>query len=155
MLASSEEEHKLAAQWEPVFLKDVGKAMLRCCCVVLAASRNFGTAWSPCPGLPRVLVDVRHEAAHNELPTLALLQAAARAALAWLAAGYWQRQADHLAAWRGRTAELLQARQLHVTRWPERTHRPSCLAWCWGRPPDQPWFAGCRGGCAHPKAACA
>ncbi len=97
--------------------------------MVLAASRDFSAAWSPCPGLPRVLVDVRHEAAHNELPTLALLQAAARAALAWLAAGYWQRQADHLAAWRGRTAELLQVRQLPVTRgWSSRTGRLCCVS---------------------------
>ena len=60
------------------------------------------------PGLPRLLVDVRHEAAHNELPALPLLRLAARSALAWLAAGYWQRQAEHLAACRARIAELLQ-----------------------------------------------
>ncbi|KAK9842457.1 hypothetical protein WJX81_000972 [Elliptochloris bilobata] len=59
-------------------------------------------------GLPRLLVDVRHEAAHNELPALALLRLAACAALTWLAASYWQRQADHLAACRSRIAELLQ-----------------------------------------------
>ena len=60
--------------------------------------------------MPRLLVDVRHEAAHNELPALPLLRVAVRAALAWLAGGYWQRQADHLAACRARIAELLQVR---------------------------------------------
>ncbi len=53
---------------------------------------------------------MRHEAAHNELPSLAVLRLAARVALAWLAAGYWQRQADHLAACQARIAELLQVR---------------------------------------------
>ncbi len=41
------------------------------------------------PGLPRALVDVRHEATHNELPSLPLLRAAADSALAWLRDNYW------------------------------------------------------------------
>lgn len=55
-----------------------------------------------------MLVDVRHEATHNELPTLALLRLAAGAALDWLRGGYWQRQADHLATCQDRIRDLLQ-----------------------------------------------
>ena len=46
--------------------------------------------------MPRVLVDVRHEAAHNELPSLPVLRLAADHALAWLRHFYWERQADSL-----------------------------------------------------------
>lgn len=40
-------------------------------------------------GLSRLLVDVRHEATHNELPSLSTLQLAARHALDWLVNQYW------------------------------------------------------------------
>ncbi len=40
-------------------------------------------------GLPRALVDVRHDATHGELPSLPLLRAAAAAGLDWLRASYW------------------------------------------------------------------
>jgi len=55
-----------------------------------------------------VLVDIRHEATHNELPSLALLRLAAGHALDWLRASYWQRQADHVAAEHARIRQLLQ-----------------------------------------------
>jgi ribosomal biogenesis protein LAS1 len=58
-----------------------------------------------------VLVDVRHEATHTELPSLALLRLAAGRALDWLRAGYWQRQADHVASEHARVRQLLQVRQ--------------------------------------------
>lgn len=59
-------------------------------------------------GLPRMLVDLRHEATHNELPSLPLLRLAAHQALAWLRACYWQAQADQLAASEARYRQLLQ-----------------------------------------------
>jgi hypothetical protein len=40
-------------------------------------------------GLSRLLVDIRHEATHNELPSLSTLQLAARQALDWLVQQYW------------------------------------------------------------------
>ena len=52
-------------------------------------------------------MDVRHEASHNELPSLALLRVAAGEALAWLQASYWQRQADHLDACAAHISALL------------------------------------------------
>ena len=58
-----------------------------------------------------MLVDVRHEASHNELPSLALLRLAASEALTWLRASYWQRQADHLAACRAHISTLLKVRR--------------------------------------------
>lgn len=59
-------------------------------------------------GLPRVLVDVRHDATHNELPSLAMLRLAADHALAWLNASYWQRQQHHLGTVHARIQQLLQ-----------------------------------------------
>lgn len=47
-------------------------------------------------GLPRLLVDIRHEAAHTELPGLALLQVASKQALAWLKLQYWEQQKEIL-----------------------------------------------------------
>ncbi|BBN10584.1 ribosomal biogenesis protein LAS1 [Marchantia polymorpha subsp. ruderalis] len=43
-------------------------------------------------GLPRLLVDIRHETAHNELPGLPLLQSASKQALEWLKVHYWDQQ---------------------------------------------------------------
>jgi len=51
---------------------------------------------SAAAGLPRLLVDLRHEATHNELPSLAALQLAAHHALTWLRTNYWQKQKDHV-----------------------------------------------------------
>ncbi len=59
-------------------------------------------------GLPRILVDIRHEASHNELPSLALLRLGAAAALAWLSQSYWQQQADHVALRKSQIQDLLQ-----------------------------------------------
>ena len=59
-------------------------------------------------GLPQVLVDLRHEATHNELPSLPLLRLAACQALVWLRACYWQPQSDQLLASEARYRHLLQ-----------------------------------------------
>lgn len=63
-------------------------------------------------GLPQVLVDLRHEATHNELPSLPLLRLAACQALAWLRACYWQPQSDQLSASEARYRHLLQVQSL-------------------------------------------
>ena len=47
-------------------------------------------------GVPRLLVDLRHETTHNELPSLAALRAGARHALAWLRESYWEQQKQHI-----------------------------------------------------------
>ncbi len=63
-----------------------------------------------CPaGLPRLLVDVRHEASHNDMPSLSLLRLAAAQALDWLQAAYWQRQEAHLLQQQHKVIELLKA----------------------------------------------
>ena len=59
-------------------------------------------------GLPRILVDIRHEASHNELPSLALLRLGAHSALTWLSQSYWQQQADHVTLRKSQIHELLQ-----------------------------------------------
>ena len=51
-------------------------------------------------GLPRVLVDIRHDASHKELPSLQLLRLGARQALEWLEQSYWSCQLNHLMATR-------------------------------------------------------
>lgn len=43
-------------------------------------------------GIPRLLVDIRHEASHNQLPTLPLLRLASKQALDWLKSHYWEPQ---------------------------------------------------------------
>ena len=40
-------------------------------------------------GLPALFVDIRHEAAHGEMPNLINLRAAAERALGWLWDDYW------------------------------------------------------------------
>ena len=59
-------------------------------------------------GLPRLLVDVRHEASHNDMPSLSLLRLAAAQALDWLQAAYWQRQEAYLQQQKGRVMQLLE-----------------------------------------------
>ena len=49
-------------------------------------------------GLPRSLVDLRHESTHGALPSLPMLRAASRDALEWLRGAYWERQRLHLEA---------------------------------------------------------
>ena len=49
-------------------------------------------------GLPRAVVDVRHEATHNVLPGTAQLEDAARQAMVWLAERYWGEQLAALRA---------------------------------------------------------
>lgn len=58
-------------------------------------------------GLPRLLVDLRHEATHNELPSLPALQLAAHHALDWLRTNYWQRQKEHVDVNRTKITKLV------------------------------------------------
>ena len=69
--------------------------------------RHTGQRCCAAVGLPRILVDVRHEASHNELPSLALLRLAADSALTWLAHSYWQAQADHVTLRKTQIVELI------------------------------------------------
>ena len=73
----------------------------------------------PLAGLPRILVDVRHEASHNELPSLALLRMAAASALTWLKESYWKQQSEHV------DLRLTQILQLLKVRAPD-----ICTSWC-------------------------
>ncbi|KAI5056506.1 hypothetical protein GOP47_0028324 [Adiantum capillus-veneris] len=43
-------------------------------------------------GLPRMLVDIRHEVAHQELPSLSYLRLASQEAIDWLKGHYWEAQ---------------------------------------------------------------
>ena len=54
-----------------------------------------------------MLVDVRHEATHRGLPSLALLQLATASALQWLQACYWERQHQQLQSHQSRLVTLL------------------------------------------------
>ena len=67
-----------------------------------------------------MLIDIRHEASHNELPALPLLRTAASQALAWLQATYWKLQSEHLVACRERTHDLLEVGHLYSSH----SHRP-------------------------------
>ncbi|WOL10935.1 hypothetical protein Cni_G19695 [Canna indica] len=45
-------------------------------------------------GIPRVLVDIRHESSHRDLPSLQLVRHASIKALEWLKDNYWEPQKD-------------------------------------------------------------
>ncbi|URD77505.1 Las1-like [Musa troglodytarum] len=45
-------------------------------------------------GIPRVLVDIRHESSHRDLPSLRLVRFASLKALDWLKLNYWEPQKD-------------------------------------------------------------
>jgi len=47
-------------------------------------------------GLPRPLVDLRHESRHGALPSLSMLPVCAHMALDWPVGAYWRRQAQHM-----------------------------------------------------------
>lgn len=47
-------------------------------------------------GLPGWIVELRHEATHNQLPSLIVLRSAARHLLEWYHVNYWQMQCRHL-----------------------------------------------------------
>ena len=66
--------------------------------------------------LPRLLVDVRHESTHSQLPSLPVLRYAAWEALRWLWTHYWQQQDDGTDAI---TASIKRA--LHVWQYSEQT----------------------------------
>jgi ribosomal biogenesis protein LAS1 len=80
-------------------------------------------------GLPQVLVDLRHEATHNELPSLPLLRLAACQALAWLHACYWQPQFEQLMSAEARYRQLLQVDARLQT---ASTHHSACVCQCIG-----------------------
>ncbi|KAK9841905.1 hypothetical protein WJX84_000441 [Apatococcus fuscideae] len=84
-------------------------------------------------GIPRMLIDIRHEASHNELPALPLLRTAASQALAWLQATYWKLQSEHLVACRERTHDLLEelfsSRLLAAERQRKRQRHPTGDDW--------------------------
>ncbi len=80
--------------------------------VVEPEQRARGTASSVADiaercGMPRWFVDVRHDATHTSLPSLATLRLAAETALGWLRARYWEGQAARLADEPQRVGALL------------------------------------------------
>ncbi|KAH7299204.1 hypothetical protein KP509_25G077200 [Ceratopteris richardii] len=60
-------------------------------------------------GLPRTLVDIRHEVAHQELPSLSYLQISSKEALEWLKLHYWEAQKQLLDIARNNLPEKLEA----------------------------------------------
>ena len=47
-------------------------------------------------GLPAWVIDLRHDATHNQLPSLTVLRAAAKDILSWLKRMYWDNQSNML-----------------------------------------------------------
>lgn len=60
-------------------------------------------------GVPRLLVDIRHESTHNELPTIGVLRLAAEQALEWLQQWYWEAQRAGVVRGRERVFEVVRA----------------------------------------------
>jgi hypothetical protein len=59
-------------------------------------------------GIPGWIVELRHDATHNEMPSLSVLRNAALTLLAWYERNYWLQQAEHL---RGLSAGVSSALQ--------------------------------------------
>ncbi|KAL8521498.1 hypothetical protein ACS0TY_011859 [Phlomoides rotata] len=57
-------------------------------------------------GIPRMLIDIRHEASHRDLPSLQLLRLASGKALDWLFSYYWEPQEKAIPTQNNQTANL-------------------------------------------------
>nr|AAL91200.1 unknown protein [Arabidopsis thaliana]AAO00916.1 unknown protein [Arabidopsis thaliana] len=57
-------------------------------------------------GIPRKLIDLRHEGSHRELPALSVLRDAADEALEWLKSYYWEQQKYQIPLKRDGTASI-------------------------------------------------
>ncbi|KAJ4822571.1 hypothetical protein Tsubulata_036740 [Turnera subulata] len=59
-------------------------------------------------GIPRTLIDIRHEGSHRDLPALALVQDSAVKALNWLRSYYWEPQSEQISLQKNGTASIRQ-----------------------------------------------
>lgn len=59
-------------------------------------------------GIPRMLIDIRHEGSHRELPTITVLRSASVKALNWLKSYYWEPQKKAIPFQGDRTASVRQ-----------------------------------------------
>ncbi|CAK7330697.1 unnamed protein product [Dovyalis caffra] len=57
-------------------------------------------------GIPRTLIDVRHEGSHRDLPALALVRDSAVKAIDWLKSYYWEPQTKQIPFQRDGTASI-------------------------------------------------
>ncbi|XP_012065836.1 uncharacterized protein LOC105628951 isoform X2 [Jatropha curcas] len=57
-------------------------------------------------GIPRTLIDVRHEGSHRDLPALTLLRDSAVKAIHWLKSYYWEPQTEQIPFQRDGTAKI-------------------------------------------------
>ncbi|XP_021772204.1 uncharacterized protein LOC110736312 isoform X3 [Chenopodium quinoa] len=57
-------------------------------------------------GMPRMLVDVRHEGSHRELPSLRILRLASTKALNWLKSFYWDSQKNAIPYLSGKSIDV-------------------------------------------------
>ncbi|GAB4855965.1 hypothetical protein Ancab_024604 [Ancistrocladus abbreviatus] len=56
--------------------------------------------------IPRMLIDIRHEGSHRDLPSLRLLRLASRKALNWLKVYYWDPQMEAIPFHRAKAANI-------------------------------------------------
>ncbi|OAY57938.1 uncharacterized protein LOC110610138 isoform X2 [Manihot esculenta] len=57
-------------------------------------------------GIPRTLIDIRHEGSHRDLPALTLVRDSAVKAIHWLKSYYWEPQTEQIPFQRDGTAEI-------------------------------------------------
>ncbi|KAF2291938.1 hypothetical protein GH714_042280 [Hevea brasiliensis] len=57
-------------------------------------------------GIPRTLIDIRHEGSHRDLPALTLVRDSAAKAIHWLKSYYWEPQTEQIPLKRDGTAEI-------------------------------------------------
>ncbi|KAL0330984.1 UNVERIFIED_CONTAM: hypothetical protein Sangu_1643900 [Sesamum angustifolium] len=57
-------------------------------------------------GIPRMLIDIRHEGSHRDLPSLQLVRLASKKALDWLVSYYWKPQEEAIPTQSNQAAKL-------------------------------------------------
>ncbi|XVF76285.1 hypothetical protein PTKIN_Ptkin13bG0254100 [Pterospermum kingtungense] len=88
MKADMHSEQKLAMLYSMAILRLVN-------CVIEKTRKRTGISIADAAdaiGIPRKLIDVRHEGSHRDLPSLAIVRDSSVAALNWLKSYYWEPQ---------------------------------------------------------------
>ncbi|XP_064946719.1 uncharacterized protein LOC135584381 isoform X2 [Musa acuminata AAA Group] len=88
MNSSSESDEMLSMLYSMTIIRLVN------CFVAHKKTKYSISELADAAGIPRVLVDIRHESSHRDLPSLRLVRLASLKALDWLKHNYWEPQKD-------------------------------------------------------------
>lgn len=105
LVAAAEVEASLQAEYSLTIIRLVNGVSDSCQKgkVAGSVSKNADSA-----GLHPMLVDIRHEATHNHVPSLHMLRLAASHSLSWLHTNYWTAQSDRASAAATETSNVIE-----------------------------------------------